>query len=95
MLTFAVDSVGARFLQAFGLGGVIATFGLVLDLVGFVLLLVFVLISSIVSLRRERSVGATFKSGRDPGLTECAPASRWHLGKGLRCPTVSGGAGRG
>lgn len=41
------------FLQAFGLGGVIASFGLVLDLIGFVLLLVFVLISSIVSLRSE------------------------------------------
>ncbi len=46
------------FLQAFGLGGVIASFGLVLDLIGFVLLLVFVLISSIISLRSERSVGA-------------------------------------
>jgi hypothetical protein len=44
------------FLQAFGLGGVIASFGLVLDLIGFVLLLVFVLISSVVSFRRERSV---------------------------------------
>ena len=40
------------FLQAFGLGGAIASFGLVLDLIGFVLLLVFVLISSVVSLRR-------------------------------------------
>ena len=51
------------FLQAFGLGGVIATFGLVLDLIGFVLLLVFVLISSVVSLRREGSVGATAQVG--------------------------------
>jgi heme A synthase len=41
------------FLQAFGLGGVIATFGLVLDGVGFVLLLVFVLVSSVILLRRE------------------------------------------
>ena len=40
-------------LQAFGLGGVIATFGLVLDLIGFVLLLVFVLASSAVLLRRR------------------------------------------
>jgi uncharacterized protein DUF4386 len=41
-------------LQAFGLGGVIATFGLVLDLIGFVLLLVFVAASSAVLLRRPR-----------------------------------------
>ena len=40
------------FLQGFGLGGVIATFGLVLDLIGFVLLLIFVLVSSVVMLRR-------------------------------------------
>jgi len=51
------------FLQAFGLGGVIASFGLVLDLIGFVLLLVFVLVSSIVSLRSERSVGAPAQVG--------------------------------
>ena len=41
------------FLQGFGLGGVIATFGLVLDLVGFVLLLIFVLVSSVVLLTRR------------------------------------------
>jgi len=40
------------FLQGFGLGGVISTFGLVLDLIGFVLLLVFVLASSLVALAR-------------------------------------------
>ena len=51
------------FLQAFGLGGVIATFGLVFDLIGFVLLLVFVLISSVVSIRSERSVGAAAQVG--------------------------------
>ena len=51
------------FLQAFGLGGVIASFGLVLDLIGFVLLLVFVLISSVVSLRHERSVGTAAQVG--------------------------------
>ena len=45
------------FLQGFGLGGVIATFGLVLDLIGFVLLLFFVLVSSIIMLRRERRSG--------------------------------------
>ncbi len=52
------------FLQAFGLGGVIASFGLVLDLIGFVLLLVFVLMSSVVSLKRERSVGAAALAGQ-------------------------------
>jgi hypothetical protein len=41
------------FLQGFGLGGVIATFGLVLDLIGFLLLLLFVLVSSVMLLTRE------------------------------------------
>jgi hypothetical protein len=41
------------FVQGFGLGGVIATFGLIVDLIGFVLFLIFVLASSIVLLRRE------------------------------------------
>ena len=41
------------FLQGFGLGGVIAAFGLVLDLIGFLLLLIFVLVSSIVLFRRK------------------------------------------
>ena len=40
------------FLQGFGLGGVIATFGLVLDLIGFVLFLVIVAASSVILLRR-------------------------------------------
>lgn len=40
------------FLQGFGLGGVIATFGLVLDLIAFVLFLTFVLASSVILLRR-------------------------------------------
>jgi hypothetical protein len=40
------------FLQAFGLGGVIASFGLVLDIIGFVLFLIFVLASSVIFLRR-------------------------------------------
>jgi hypothetical protein len=43
------------FLQAFGLGGVIASFGLVLDGIGFVLLLLFVLMSRVVFLRRENA----------------------------------------
>ena len=38
------------FLQGFGLGGVIASFGLVLDLIGFVLFLIFVLVSSVILL---------------------------------------------
>jgi hypothetical protein len=40
------------FLQGFGLGGVISTFGLVVDLIGFLLFLVFVLASSVALLRR-------------------------------------------
>ena len=39
------------FLQGFGLG--IATFGVVLDGIGFVLFLIFVLVSSVIFLRRE------------------------------------------
>jgi hypothetical protein len=44
------------FLQGFGLGGVIATFGLVLDLIAFVLFLIFVVASSVILLRRGGSV---------------------------------------
>ncbi|MGA8747024.1 MAG: DUF4386 family protein [Solirubrobacterales bacterium] len=47
------------FLQGFGLGGVIASFGLVFDLIGFLLLLVFVLVSSVILLRRENSISDT------------------------------------
>jgi hypothetical protein len=43
------------FLQGFGLGGVIVLFGLVLDLIGFVLLLIFVLVSSVILLRRDNA----------------------------------------
>ena len=46
------------FLQGFGLGGVIHLFGLVLDLIGFVLLLIFVLVSSVILLRRENAAPA-------------------------------------
>src|ERR671936_1209280 len=46
------------FLQGFGLGGVIHLFGLVLDLIGFVLFLIFVLVSSVILLRRENAVAA-------------------------------------
>ena len=41
--------------QAFGLGGVIANFGLALDLVGFLLLLIFVFASSMTGLTRARA----------------------------------------
>jgi membrane-associated HD superfamily phosphohydrolase len=47
------------FLQGFGLGGVIGTYGLVLDLIGFVLFLLFVLLSSAISIRNERPARAT------------------------------------
>ena len=40
-------------LQGFGLGGVIASFGLVLDLLGFLLFLIFVLVSSVILLRQR------------------------------------------
>lgn len=39
------------FVQGFGLGGIIGTYGLVLDLIGFVLFLIFVLLSSAILLR--------------------------------------------
>lgn len=41
------------FLQGFGLGGIIGTYGLVLDLIGFVLFLLFVLLSSAILLSRR------------------------------------------
>ena len=41
------------FLQGFGLGGVIASFGVVLDLIGFVLFLIFVLVSGVILIRRD------------------------------------------
>ncbi len=47
------------FLQGFGLGGVIASFGLILDLIGFVLFLIFVLVSSVILLRRGDAVPST------------------------------------
>ena len=43
------------FLQGFTLGGVIADFGVLVDIAGFVLLLVFVLVSSIIMLSRGAS----------------------------------------
>jgi len=47
------------FLQAFGLGGVIASFGLVLDGIAFVLFLIFVLVSSVILLTRQNAVPDT------------------------------------
>jgi len=47
------------FLQGFGLGGVIASFGLVLDLIAFVLFLIFVLVSSVILLTRQNAVPHT------------------------------------
>ena len=51
------------FVQGFGLGGVIGTYGLVLDLIGFVLFLVFVLLSSAILLRRQDPVLTMDTSG--------------------------------
>jgi hypothetical protein len=47
------------FLQGFGLGGVIATFGLARDLIGSVLLLVVVLVSSVILLTRKNAIPNT------------------------------------
>ena len=47
------------FLQGFGLGGVISSFGLVLDLIGFVLFLIFVLVSSVLMLTRQNALPST------------------------------------
>ena len=61
------------FLQAFGLGGVIATFGLVFDLLGFVLFLVFVAASSIVGLRRAGAAARAVSSSATAGSSPVAP----------------------
>jgi hypothetical protein len=55
----AVVSGTLLFLQGFGLGGVVGTYGLVLDLIGFVLFLRFVLLSSAISIRHEGPARAT------------------------------------
>jgi hypothetical protein len=47
------------FLQGFGLGGVIASFGLVLDGIALVLLVIFVLVSSVILLTRQNAVPGT------------------------------------
>ena len=48
----AIVAAVGLFVQGFGLGGVIGDFGLVFDLVGFGLFMLFVLASSITMLRR-------------------------------------------
>jgi hypothetical protein len=58
-LAWAAVAAGVLlFFQGFGLGGVISDFGLFLDLVGFLLLLIFVLASSVILLFRSRVVAA-------------------------------------
>lgn len=47
------------FLQGFGLGGIIGTYGLVLDLIGFVLFLLFVLLSSTILFTDRRPAHST------------------------------------
>ena len=46
------------FLQGFGLGGVISSFGLVLDGIGFGLFLLFVLVTSVLGVARKPAVAA-------------------------------------
>jgi hypothetical protein len=54
ILGWTMLAVAALFVvQGFGLGGVIATFGLAVDLVGFLLLLIFITTSSVILTRRR------------------------------------------
>jgi len=59
----ALVSGTVLFLQGFGLGGVIGTYGLVLDLVGFVLFLLFVFLSSAIAIRDQGPARATQARG--------------------------------
>ncbi len=54
------------FTQAFGLGGVIASFGLILDLIGFLLLLIFVLVSSLTLFARSNPARPTAPAPEAP-----------------------------
>ena len=54
-------------LQGFCVGGVIGTFGRVLDLIGFLLFLIFVLVSSVALLRRGDAVPRTKEFNRAEG----------------------------
>ena len=52
-LAWLAAMVGVLFIiQGFGLGGIVATFGLVVDLIGFLLLLGFIVATSIIGLRQ-------------------------------------------
>jgi hypothetical protein len=54
ILGWAMLAVAVLFvLQGFGLGGVISNFGLVLDLIGFLLLLIFIAASSVILMHRR------------------------------------------
>lgn len=64
------------FLQGFGLGGVIASFGLVLDLIGFALFLIFVLVSSVILLTRERRAPLIAGGIELDNLVEASSATR-------------------
>jgi hypothetical protein len=59
----AITASPFLFLQAFGLGGVVSNVGLALDLIGFLLLLVFVAATSIEGLMRSSAVPATRPAG--------------------------------
>jgi hypothetical protein len=49
----AVAASPFLFVQAFGLGGVVSSFGLALDLIGFLLLVIFIAASSVIGLIRS------------------------------------------
>jgi hypothetical protein len=61
------------FLQGFGLGGVIATFGLVFDLIAIVLFLIFVLASSVILLRRDDGVSQRSTGPSRYPIRRCRP----------------------
>ncbi len=64
------------FLQGFGLGGVIASFGLVLDLIAFVLFLIFVPVSSVILLTRQKALPAP----RAESSRQLHLRGRWYRG---------------
>jgi hypothetical protein len=52
--------------SGFGLGGVIASFGLVLDLIAFALFLIFILVSSVILVLRQPAVASRARAIRPP-----------------------------
>ncbi len=87
------------FLQGFGLGSVIASFGLVLDLIAFVLFLIFVLVSSVILLTRQNALPGTAGgiSASSPTLASALPAwevERTRLTNALTCPSLMVLSGR-